>query len=362
MFLVGPNSNGIMNPYAKLCAAMPAPLLTLGSIAVVSQSGNLAYSTVRSLVLKGFGCSKYISSGNEANLQCEDYLDYLERDPDTQVILLFLEGIKDGRKFMDVARRVNQVTPVVVLKGGATPEGAKAALSHTASLAGSDHVFQAFCRQTGIVRARDLDELVNAGIALLDQPLPKGRRIGVVTWGGGNGVLATDACSQVGLEVISLPEETLSRLDKVLPTWWNRANPVDLVGGTDRNALFHCLDILLECPLVDGVLLLGIMPAAVPVEIINPMGKDLEEWQRFLHEKAPKEVGNLFQRFKELGHSYGKPVIVASDFPSNDLALEGRIASELASINTTCYGSIHQAVMVLSALVRRAEGLSGDDS
>ncbi len=359
MLVVGPNCNGIMNPSIKLYSVMPPIFPPPGPVAVISQSGNVATSIVRRITCRGLGLSKYVSSGNEAVLTYEDYLEYLADDPGTKVILLYIEGIRDGGRFLRVAREVNRKKPVVVLKGGETPEGAKAAFSHTASLAGSDILFDALCRQSGIVRARDIDELIVMGTAFLDQPLPKGRRVGIITGGGGWGVLAADACSKMGLEVTSLPENVLSKLDKILPPWWNRGNPVDLVAGTEREAVLRCAEILLKCPAIDALIILGIVPI-LPQELTRPIKSDIPTWRNLLKKEIPNELKKFFKRIKDLISLYRKPIFVASEIPFADLDLEGRISSELGRINSVCYASPHEAVLALSSLVRRSEALRDD--
>jgi acyl-CoA synthetase (NDP forming) len=261
MILVGPNCNGIMNPWKKLHIQFPSFFITPGPIAVVAQSGNVVDSLARQIMLRGFGCSLCISSGNEADVHSEDYLEYLAEDPHTKVILSYIEGFKDGTRFFRAAKEVSQKKPIVMVKAGRTPAGARAALSHTASIAGSDAVFEAVCKQSGIVRAKNLNSLLDIGIAFLQQPLPQGHRIGIVTAGGGWGVLAADACAELGFEVVSLPEQTIMELDSFMPAWWNRGNPVDLVAGGAPDTSFKAVETVLRCPSVDGVMMMSIMPA-----------------------------------------------------------------------------------------------------
>ena len=261
MILVGPNSFGILNPSSKLHSQMPPIFPYPGPIAVLSQSGNLVATVARMVMAKGFGCSKGISSGNEAVLHSDDYLEYLADDPQTKVILSYIEGFKDGHRFFETAKKVTRKKPVIMLKAGETPAGARAAKSHTASLAGSDTLFEAMCKQAGITRVRNLEEFVNTGLAFLCHPLPQGRRVGIVTAGGGWGVLAADACAKLGLDVISLPDNTLRELDSFLPAWWNRGNPVDLVAGAFGDAMMKSVEVIMRCPVVDGVIMMGLMPA-----------------------------------------------------------------------------------------------------
>lgn len=165
MVLVGPNCNGIMSPWDNLYIEFPSFHVPPGPIAVVAQSGNVMDVLSRQVMVKGLGCSQCVASGNEADLHIEDYLAYLGDDPHTKVILCYIEGFKDGGRFFKIAAEVGRVKPIVMVKAGKTQAGARAAASHTASLAGSDIVFDGICRQAGIVRASGLDDMLNIGIA-----------------------------------------------------------------------------------------------------------------------------------------------------------------------------------------------------
>lgn len=349
MFLVGPNCNGIMNPMDNLYVQMPSIFPHPGPIAIVAQSGNVALSLARQAMIRGFGCSKYISSGNEADLHFEDYLSYLAEDPQTRVILGYVEGIKDGRRFYRIAKEVSVKKPIVLLKAGSTPAGARAAMSHTASLAGSDAVFEAVCRQSGVIRARDLEELLSIGVAFLRQPLPRGRRVGIVTAGGGWGVLAADACIRDGLEVVPLPSRILTELDSFLPHWWSRGNPVDLVAGVRGDAVLRSIEALLACEVVDSVILLGIM-TTLPVERPRLSGtfEDRERWE----EKMLLAVVDLFSQLDNLSERYQKPIIVASELPFEGQTLHDRITCTLGRTCRALYTQPHHATSVVASLFR----------
>ncbi|MFC2006699.1 acetate--CoA ligase family protein [Chloroflexota bacterium] len=187
MVLQGPNCNGMMNPHHKFYCTMPTICPLPGPFAVIAQSGNVAGSVTRDIMSRGLGISHYISSGNEADLHHEDYLEYLGEDETTRVILSYVEGFRDGRRFLEVSRKVAKKKPIVMLKSGDTLAGAMAAKSHTASLAGSDSVANAAFRQAGIIRVTHLDEIVDIGSVFISQPLPKGNSIAILTGGGGWG-------------------------------------------------------------------------------------------------------------------------------------------------------------------------------
>jgi len=349
MVLVGPNCNGAMNPRAKVHIQFPPFLAPPGPIAVVSQSGNVVDSLARQIMLRGFGCSKCVSTGNEAVLHTEDYLRYLAQDPDTKVILSYIEGFKDGRRFLEVAGEVSRKKPIVMLKVGKTRAGARAAMSHTASIAGADSVFEAACRQAGVIRAEGLDDLLDIGLAFLRQPLPKGRRVGVVTSGGGWGVLAADASNERGFDVIPLPDEVLKELDGFLPAWWNRGNPVDLVAGSMGEPIFKCVDALLRSESVDAAMVMGIMTALAGKR--HPTASDKDGRTRWGAELT-QGVVDVMERFNGMAEQYEKPVIVATEHMFADAILESRIVHALGQSNSVCYSMPHRAVAVLDALTR----------
>jgi acyl-CoA synthetase (NDP forming) len=354
MVLVGPNCNGIMRPSSKLYPLMPPVFPPPGPMAVVSQSGNVATSIIRRLMKSGFGCSCFVSSGNEADLHCEDYFEYMGEDTETRVILSYIEGFREGRRFFQTAKRVSKKKPIIMLKAGGTAAGARAAKSHTASLAGADLAFDGACKQAGIIRAKDMDELRNIGAGFIRQPLPRGRRVGIVTAGGGWGVLAADACVKADLEVVTLPEETIAELDSFLPPWWSRSNPVDLVAGLREDNLRKSLESLLRCPKLDGVIVLGIV-AALPVKPLPPSSsQDVIERRT---KAMVQMIGDVYDQFMGLADSYQKPVIIGSEFPFALGDLETRMAYMLGERGYICYPGPEDAAVVMASLASYAQYL-----
>ncbi len=179
----------------------------------------------------GSGVSKAVSIGNEADLRAEDYLTYFADDADTDVIVIYMEGTQDGRRFFELARRVTPEKPVIVMKGGRTSTGIAAARSHTGAMAVSDDLFDASCAQAGIIRARGIDEAGILAASFVDRPLPKGRRVGIVTGGGGLGVISADLCTREGLEVVHLSEETLGEHRRASPLLVGAGQPGRPGGG-----------------------------------------------------------------------------------------------------------------------------------
>ena len=354
---MGPNSNGIVNPHHKFYPEMPPHFPHAGPISIVSQSGNIVTTIIRLATSSGFGCAKCISSGNEADIHSEDYIKYLAEDPQTKVILSYIEGFKNGSRFFEIAKEVSKKKPIVMIKAGETPAGAIAAKSHTASLAGSYTLFDAMCKQSGIIKVTSLDELIDTGTALICNPLPKGKRVGIVTSGGGWGVLAADACARLGLDVVTLPPETIRELNSFMPAWWNRGNPVDLVAGLFGDAVMRCIEIVLRSPVVDGVIFLGLMPA-LPIEqfALASTEKDRER----LREVIVSVTGGIFDKLHELSDKYKKPIIVASEPMAFAANLTRKIVKTLADRNSVCYDLPNKAATAFANLVKYSEYLNQD--
>jgi acyl-CoA synthetase (NDP forming) len=258
MALVGPNGQGISSPRAKLHPWMPVFQPAPGVIAVVSQSGNVSTVMAEGLSDFGFGCSKAVSAGNCADLNWPDYLEFFRQDPETKVIMLYVEGVGDGPAFFKAAKAAALEKPVVIIKSGRTSAGAAAAASHTGVLAGSDEVFSAACKQAGLTRAETIEDAVIYAASFVKTPLPEGKRVGVITGGGGYGVIAADACMRLGLDVVKLSDQTIAKLKAHLPPWWSPNNPVDMVAGIGFGGPRELIPILMESGEVDGVILLGI--------------------------------------------------------------------------------------------------------
>ena len=350
MIMVGPNCNGLMCSASSLYPQMPPIFPKPGPLAVVSQSGNVGVSVVSRGMTKVFGFSYSISSGNEACLNLTDFIEYLGEDPQTKVILSYVEGIREGRRFLEVARRVTRTKPIVMIKAGATAAGVRAAFSHTAALSGSESTFAAAAKQAGIIRAADIDELFHIGAALARQPLPSGRRVGIVTAGGGWGVLAADACARVGLDVVELPEETVSELDAFLPSWWSRSNPVDLVAGMREGDIRNSLEALLRCPRVDGVIVLGLR-TGLPERDEAPSPS--VDWMA-------SSGGDFLGDVPQLIDKYGKPILLASDTSFGDIDMGKYVSEALGDKGLLCYSLPDQAAVAFSSLAQYGEYLRGN--
>ncbi len=352
--VVGPNCNGVMcSGSMSLYALMPSYFPRPNMLSMASQSGNIGGILLRTSILRDCGFGKYVSSGNEADLHMEDYFEYFLDDPGTEVILSYVEGARDGKRLMEVARRVTSRKPIVMIKGGRTPAGSVAANSHTGSLAGSDAVFSAMCKQSGIILVGDIEELFDVALALRRQPLPRGNRVGVITTGGGLGVLCSDVCHNMGLEVVRLKESTLRKLNAVLPPWWNRGNPVDLVAGLSRSSVKGCLEALATAKEVDCILLLGMGFASSRAKLLEKTHLYQDVALQKMCERVIEEDMNSARTVVECIDKFEKPVLVISEAAT--LSKEDRKGSLelIESEGVFPYPSFRRGATVMRRLIER---------
>lgn len=314
LVLIGPNTMGITNPHARLYCTGSHVRPHAGSTALVAQSGNLGTQLLAFAEQQGLGIRAFCGSGNEAMVTIEDYMQAFEVDEVTRAVVLYLEGLKEPRRFFTAARRVSLSKPVVVLKGGRTKGGGRAAASHTGAMAGEHVLFANACRQCGVLEVRQPMDLLDLSAAFSSLPLPAGRRVAIMTLGGGWGVVATDLCEEHGLEVPPLPPDLVEAIDPLLPPFWSRANPVDLVGTVDPEAAARITRILAEWEGCDAVLNLGILGQRLF------MGSMLESVRRVQPSLAPAALNALGRRFETAERDYvdhvvrimtttGKPVL-----------------------------------------------------
>jgi acetyltransferase len=259
--LVGPNCLGVLVPPARFNASFATRMPAQGDLAVISQSGAIVAGMIEWAALRAIGFSAVISVGDQVDVDFGDLLDLFAADGATRAIVLYVESIKDARKFMSAARAAARAKPVIVIKAGRHTQGAKAAATHTGALAGSDAVYDAAFRRAGLLRVFDLEELFDATETLGRlKPFP-GRRLAILTNGGGIGVLAVDRLINLGGVLAELCPATRARLDAVLPTTWSKANPVDIVGDADAARYAAALEALLADPGNDAVLVLNVPTA-----------------------------------------------------------------------------------------------------
>jgi acetate---CoA ligase (ADP-forming) len=257
--LLGPNCLGIASTKPKLNATFAPRALPPGRIGFSSQSGALGLALLEQSSAR-LGFSAFVSIGNKADVSSNDLLEWWEDDPETDVVLLYLESFGNPRKFARLSRRIARRKPILALKAGATAAGARAASSHTAALAGSEAAVDALFHQAGVLRARTLEELVDVAGLLSSQPLPRGRRVGVLTNAGGLGILCADACEAAGLELPELAEETRAALAEVLPGEGSVANPIDMLGSATGATYERAIPPLLADPRLDALIVLFVPP------------------------------------------------------------------------------------------------------
>ncbi|MGA9855623.1 MAG: bifunctional acetate--CoA ligase family protein/GNAT family N-acetyltransferase [Gammaproteobacteria bacterium] len=263
--VVGPNCIGVLNPPCGLNASFSHDAVAPGSLAFLTQSGALLTAVLDWARSRGIGFSHLVSLGDMADVDFGDLLDYLATDPETHAILLYIEGIRHARKFMSAARAAARLKPVIVVKSGRHAEGARAAATHTGALAGADRVYDAAFRRAGMLRVPNLGALFGAADILTLAELPRGKRLGILTNGGGMGVLATDALLDRGGQLAGLSGVTRARLDALLPRTWSHGNPVDIIGDANGTRYAGALEALVADACLDAVLVLY-----CPTGVSNP--------------------------------------------------------------------------------------------
>jgi len=269
--IVGPNCLGVINPLAEVClnASFSKRMPNTGNISFISQSGALCAAVLDFAADRGFGFSKFISIGNKADVDEIDLLQYLHEDPDTAVIMVYIEELRRGEEFISVAKNVTsglKPTPILVVKSGRTSAGAKAAASHTGALAGTEAVYDAIFKQSGIIRAESVNELFDFANAFtykkesplgkIQRKLPAGRRVAIVTNAGGPGILATDMTVSADLELAKFSDETVEKLAKNLPSTANIHNPVDVIGDATADRYENALWTVIKDEGTDGALVI----------------------------------------------------------------------------------------------------------
>ncbi len=256
MKLIGPNCLGILRPSIGLNASFALDLPATGSIALVSQSGAMAVALMDASKNLGIGYSLIASIGNKAAMDECEYLEICEKDDKTKVIGLYLESIKDGKKFAQIAARMTKSKPIVLIKSGVSKHGALAVSSHTGALAGSDAAITALCKKTGIHRAHSTEEFLNLLRTLASQPALLSRKVAIITNAGGPGIMATDAAEREGLSLPSLSPENGEKLKKLLPVAASIKNPIDVLGDSDATRYKAALEICVRDENMDGVCVL----------------------------------------------------------------------------------------------------------
>jgi acetyl coenzyme A synthetase (ADP forming)-like protein len=253
--LMGPNIYGFYYTPQKLCATFCTPYSERGTVALTSQSGGVGMAIIGFSRSNKMGVSAIIGLGNKSDIDEDDLLTFFEEDPNTQVVAMHVEDLKDGRAFAEVAHRVTKQKPVVVLKAGRTDMGARAAKSHTGALAGNDRIYDSVLRQAGVIRARHLNEMLEFAKALQMLPTPRGENVLIVTGAGGSGVLLADACVDHGLHLMSMPPDLDQAFRQFIPPFGAAGNPVDITGGEPPETYRKTISLALYDPRVHALIL-----------------------------------------------------------------------------------------------------------
>jgi acetyltransferase len=325
--LIGPNCLGVIDTATPLNASFTPNMPRRGNIAFISQSGALGTAILDWAITEGIGFSKFMSLGNKADVNEADILEILGEDEETKVILLYVEGVIDGGRFLKAAREVVNKKPIIALKAGASEAGARAVSSHTGALAGSEIVFNVAFNHAGILRVETTEELFDLAEAFSKQPIPKGPSVAIVTNAGGPGILATDACEKYGLKLNSLAQNTVAKLRGGLPPAASFFNPVDILGDATALRYRFALETVLESPEVDSLLVI-----LTPQAMTEPVA-------------TAKEIINMARKFPH------KPVIAS--FIGGEAVKEAIKILEAEHI--PCYPFPERASKALSSLVRYGE-------
>ena len=343
----GPNGQGFVSTPSKLCSQIVAPFPPRGNIAIASQSGNLLSSFMNLSRHFGIGISRGISIGNQSCLSASDYVKYFSDDPETRVIVLYLEGIADGRKLFESIAEATKIKPVIVIRGGSSPEGAKAAASHTGSLASDYRIFRGMLNQAGAFLAEDPQTAYEWAASFATQPKPSGPKTVILTTAGGWGVLTADAVARSPLELVELEKGLTEEIDTILPPRWSRSNPVDLAGGETRETIPQMINLLLSHDSVDALIFLGLGIQGNVARLYSEskyLDPGMERIMNFHNSQERKYVEALVTGSKE----WGKPVLVASELGGADPDNSGIAA--LRNQQWLCHLSGSSAVASLANL------------
>jgi len=355
MLVAGPNGQGVISTEVSMCAQIVAPYPPRGHISVASQSGNLVSSFLNYAVETGVGISKAISAGNSAQTTLADYIEYFGVDPDTAVVLAYLENVGDGRRFAEVLRATSKRKPIVLVKGGAAAEGQRAAASHTGALASDDRVFDGVARQNGVIRAPSVEHAFEWAASFATQPLPRGRRTIVFTTAGGWGVLAADACAQAGLTLAPLPDDLRAKIDTVVPPRWSRNNPIDLAGGETRDTVAQVMDWIVQHPDVDAMIHLGIGIQAGQANAFKSgkfyPGHGIDRIVEY-HVRQDRRYATVA---REVSEKHGKPVLTCTELVNTDRHYGNSGPVGVKEEGRVCYPSAHRAIAALAAMCEYAE-------
>jgi acyl-CoA synthetase (NDP forming) len=345
--VMGPNSVGTINPSARFDASLgrlnkiflPDAEIKPGSAGFVGQTG-LFTGVFLPLINPELGISKIACLGNKCDVDESDMLEYLGNDPPTRVIAMYLESIKDGRRFLNLSRRIGKEKPIVVLKSAVTGPGAKVSATHTASIAGEDRVYDAAFKQSGIIRVADFQQLWDVTKAFIYSPLPRGNRVGIINLAGSGCVTAVDACVKHGLKIAELSPDTMAKVKTVYPDWWQVRSPIDVWTAIEASGFEATYTTITRAALQDN----GVDAVVVVMSANN--------WI------PGKDVPCLFQDIKK--EFPDKPLLAVN--PLGDSQIYQRMSRGFQSQGIPAYTSAETAIAVLAAQYRYQEYRQSGDS
>jgi len=355
--IVGPNCMGIASTSSNLNALMGINLIPSGkdglNLSVASQSGSAAAISMRAAIKHDLGISRVVSTGNELDLNLEDFLEYFGLyDDTTQVIGLFIEQLRKGPEFLRITSEIKK--PIIVIKAGKTDAGAKASLSHTGSLSSSSKLYGSVFKQAGVIEVNSLPELVDFArafaIYMKMNIMPKGKRVGIYTVGGGAGVLTTDRCAEQGLDVVPLSEDTKAKLDKLLPSIWSHINPIDLIATRDFTTTEKVLKIMInaeEFDMIIPIIPLGIDLQMGKLETIEGIPPTIEEFNKKMLKAYHK---SLMDHLLKLVKVSKKPIIVPCPIYSTDMPFQYDDISTLYNAGVCVVNNVDMTTRILAKL------------
>lgn len=312
---IGPNCLGLIDCHSRVNASFAAGMPEKGNIGFFSQSGALCLAVLDRALPDEIGFSKFISMGNKADITDTDIMLALAEDENTKVIIGYIEGVSDGRKFMEVASQVTRKKPLIILKAGITSSGAKAASSHTGALAGREAAFDAAFKQSGIIRAHTINELFNYAIAFANQPLPRGPNVAIITNSGGPGILAADACDKAGLQLIPLHKELVDELRTFLPPVASFYNPIDILGDSGADRYDKAINTVLKDERINGLIVLLTPTAVVNVQdtamsIVNIARLiDRPILTSFMGKKTTEQANKILTKYNVPNYNYPEEAV-----------------------------------------------------
>ena len=354
MLIAGPNGQGVVSTPSSLCLQIVAPYPPPGGISVASQSGNFVSSFLNYSQQSGVGIARAISAGNATQISIENFLHYFASDDETKVALTYIENVGDGEALLKAMKHITAVKPLVVLKGGATAAGSKAAQSHTGAMASNDRVFLGASRSAGAIKVSSVEGAFDTAATFATQPLPRGKRVAVLTTVGGWGVVTADAIAREGvLDLVELSDDLMAQLSALLPPRWSRNNPIDCAGGETRDTVTEIMDIVAGHESIDAVIFLGIGIQSNQAKMMKA-GKfypdnGLERIVAY-HEKQDERYALTAQ---EVSRKLGKPILIATELAVTDPQNSG--PASVRESGAYCYPTGARAATSLAHLYEYAQ-------